>query len=112
MKRTLLLLCLALMAFTLNAQNMKTLTWGGQERQYLEYVPTTYSAETPAPVLFMLHGLGDDATNFFNATDVRTVAEQRGWIVALNANTLSQESPCSARRAIRRLSSASGGGSK
>ena len=81
MKRTLLLLCLALMAFTLNAQNMKTLTWGGQERQYLEYVPTTYSAETPAPVLFMLHGLGDDATNFFNATDVRTVAEQRGWIV-------------------------------
>ena len=69
------------MAFTLNAQNMKTLTWGGQERQYLEYVPTTYSAETPAPVLFMLHGLGDDATNFFNATDVRTVAEQRGWIV-------------------------------
>ena len=69
------------MAFTLNAQNMKTLTWGGQERQYLEYVPTTYSAETPAPVLFILHGLGDDATNFFNATDVRTVAEQRGWIV-------------------------------
>ena len=81
MKRTLLLLCLALMAFTLNAQNMKTLTWGGQERQYLEYVPTTYSAETPAPVLFMLHGLGDDATNFFNATDVRAVAEQHGWIV-------------------------------
>ena len=69
------------MAFTLNAQNMKTLTWGGQERQYLEYVPTTYSAETPAPVLFMLHGLGDDATNFFNATDVRAVAEQHGWIV-------------------------------
>ena len=81
MKKTLLLLCLAFMAFTLNAQNMKTLTWGGQERQYLEYVPTTYSAETPAPVLFMLHGMGDDATNFFYATDVRTVAEQRGWIV-------------------------------
>ncbi len=32
-------------------------------------------------MLFMLHGLGDDATNFFNATNVRTTAEQRGWIV-------------------------------
>ena len=69
------------MAFFVNAQNLKTLTWGGQQRQYLEYVPSTYSAETPAPVLFMLHGLGDDATNFFNATNVRATAEQRGWIV-------------------------------
>ena len=81
MKKTFLLLGLAFMAFSVNAQNLKTLTWGGQQRQYLEYVPSTYSAETPAPVLFMLHGLGDDATNFFNATDVRAVAEQRGWIV-------------------------------
>jgi polyhydroxybutyrate depolymerase len=81
MKKTFLLLGLAFMAFSVNAQNLKTLTWGGQQRQYLEYVPTTYSAETPAPVLFMLHGLGDDATNFFNATNVRATAEQRGWIV-------------------------------
>lgn len=81
MKKTFLLLCLAFMAITLNAQNLKTLTWGGQQREYLEYVPSTYSAETPAPVLFMLHGLGDDATNFFNATNVRATAEQRGWIV-------------------------------
>lgn len=81
MKKTFLLLCLAFMAITLNAQNLKTLTWDGQQREYLEYVPSTYSAETPAPVLFMLHGLGDDATNFFNATNVRATAEQRGWIV-------------------------------
>ena len=81
MKKTFILLCLAFMAFSVNAQSMKTLTWAGQQRQYLEYVPSTYSAETPAPVLFMLHGLGDEATNFFNATNVRAVAEQRGWIV-------------------------------
>ena len=81
MKKTFLLLCLAFMAFTVNAQNLKTLTWDGQERQYLEYVPSTYSDETPTPVLFMLHGLGDDCTNFFNATNVKATAEQRGWIV-------------------------------
>lgn len=69
------------MAFTLNAQSLKTLIWGGQERQYLEYVPTTYSVGTPAPVLFMLHGMGDDVNNFFTATRIQNVAEEQGWIV-------------------------------
>ena len=81
MKKAFTLIFLALMAFSLNAQTLKTLTWAGQERQYLEYVPSTYSEDTPAPVLFMLHGLGDEATNFFNATDIRTKAEEKGWIV-------------------------------
>ena len=72
---------LALMAFSLNAQTMKTLTWANQERQYLEYVPSTYSEDTPTPVLFMLHGLGDQATNFFNGTNIRSMAERKGWIV-------------------------------
>ena len=79
MKKTFILFLFAAMALGLNAQTMKTITWGGQERQYLEYVPSTYSSETPAPVLFMLHGLGDEATNFFYGTDVRTVAEQNGF---------------------------------
>lgn len=69
------------MALTVNAQTLKTLNWGGQERQYLEYVPSTYAEGTPAPVMFMLHGLGDEATNFFDATHVETIAEQKGWII-------------------------------
>ncbi len=81
MKKTLFLIILASLAISLNAQTLKTLVWGGQERQYLEYVPSTYATGSSAPVLFMLHGLGDDATNFFNATNARAVAEQRGWIV-------------------------------
>ena len=81
MKKNFILFVLAMIAFAANAQTLKTLNWANKERQYLEYVPSTYSADTPAPVLFMLHGLGDEATNFFNATDVKAVAEQRGWIV-------------------------------
>ena len=81
MKKTFILICLAFMAFNINAQTIKTLTWNSQERQYLEYVPSTYSEETPAPVMFMLHGLGDEATNFFEATNVEAIAEQKGWIV-------------------------------
>ena len=81
MKKAFTLFILTLMAFSLNAQTLKTLTWGGQTREYLEYVPSTYSEETPAPVLFMLHGLGDQATNFFNTTNISTIAERKGWIV-------------------------------
>ena len=81
MKKAFTLLCLAFMAFTLNAQTMKTITWDGQERQYLEYAPTTLTSAQPTPVLFMLHGMGDDASNFFQATRIQNVAEQQGWIV-------------------------------
>lgn len=81
MKKAFTLFFSALLALSLNAQTLKTLTWANQERQYLEYVPSTYSEDSPAPVLFMLHGLGDNATDFFNGTSIRSMAEQKGWIV-------------------------------
>ena len=69
------------MALALNAQTMKTITWDGQERQYIEYVPSSYSEAASAPVLFMLHGMGDQISNFFQATQIKNVAEEQGWIV-------------------------------
>jgi polyhydroxybutyrate depolymerase len=79
MKKAFILLVLAFAAFALRAQEMKTLTWGGQERQYVQYVPATAAEE--APVLFMLHGLGDEALNFFHSTRIQSIADQKGWIV-------------------------------
>ena len=81
MKNAFTLFFFAIMAFALNAQTTKTITWDGQERQYLEYVPTSYSEAVAAPVLFMLHGMGDDINNFFQATQIRNVAEEQGWII-------------------------------
>ena len=81
MKKTFTLLFLAFMALALNAQTMKTITWDGQQRQYLEYVPTSYSNAEATPVLFMLHGMGDEINNFFQATRIQNVAEEQGWIV-------------------------------
>ena len=81
MKKTFILACLTIMAFSVNAQTLKTLNWGGKERQYLEYVPSSYAESTPAPLLFMLHGLGDEATNFYDATNIEAMAEQKSWIV-------------------------------
>lgn len=79
MKKAFILLALVFATFVLNAQEMKTLTWGGQERQYVQYVPATAAEE--APVLFMLHGLGDEALNFFHSTRIQSIADQKGWIV-------------------------------
>ena len=81
MKKAFTLFFFALLALTLNAQTMKTITWDDQERQYLEYVPASYSEAEAAPVLFMLHGMGDDINNFFQATQIKNVADQQGWIV-------------------------------
>ncbi len=81
MKKAFTLFFLAIMAFALNAQTLKTITWDGVERQYLEYVPTSYSDAEAAPILFMLHGMGDDIDNFFHATRIQNVAEEQGWII-------------------------------
>lgn len=90
MKKIFTLLAVLSLCFVLQAQTTKTINHGGTDRQYLEYVPSSYNASTPAPVLFVLHGLGDDMSNMFNATGFRTIANQHGWIVvtpqALEAN--------------------------
>ena len=68
-------------SFSINAQTTKTMMWGGVEREYLEYVPSSYQAGTPAPVLFVFHGLGDDMSNMFNGTGFEAIANAHGWIV-------------------------------
>lgn len=65
MKRTLLLSIVMTLTLVVTAQHVtRTMTWDGTERQYLEYVPASYTGETPVPVIFCLHGLGDDMNNF------------------------------------------------
>lgn len=82
MKRFFTLLVLTAFVFGLHAQSgqtNKTMQFGGVERQYIEYIPA--NVQSPAPVLFVLHGLGDDMSNMFNATGFKQIADQHGWIV-------------------------------
>lgn len=81
MKKLYLTLAFVLIMVGLNAQQIKNLNWGGVARQYLEYVPESYTGEKPAPVLFFLHGLGDDINNCFNSTSFRQIADEKGWIL-------------------------------
>ena len=82
MKRFFTLLVLTAFVFGLHAQSgqtSKTMQYGGVERQYIEYIPA--NALSPAPILFVLHGLGDDMSNMFNSTGFKQIADQHGWIV-------------------------------
>lgn len=81
MKKLFFTLALVLSVIGLNAQQTKTLNWGGVDRQYLEYVPDRYTGDMPAPVLFFLHGLGDDINNSFNSTNFKQIADEKGWIL-------------------------------
>ena len=81
MKKLFLSIFFAFAALILNAQEIKTTTWNGVERRYLEYVPATYEASTPAPVLFCLHGLGQDCQTVFDQSHFYEIAEEKGWIL-------------------------------
>lgn len=81
MKKFFILLMFVTYCLFVNAQTTKTMTWGGVERQYIEYVPSSYQPGTPAPVLFVFHGLGDNMSNMFNNTGFKQIANAHGWIV-------------------------------
>jgi polyhydroxybutyrate depolymerase len=56
--------------------------YGGVSRQYLTYVPASYTGATPVPVVFCLHGLGDNMNNFYNI-GMKFVADTANFIVVV-----------------------------
>ncbi|MBP5400135.1 MAG: T9SS type A sorting domain-containing protein [Bacteroidales bacterium] len=80
MKKTILFslaICLYLSCF---AQTLKTIEWEDTTRQYLEYVPDTYDASTPTPVVFIFHGLGGNMYEVLYNADFNRIAAEQGWI--------------------------------
>ena len=51
----------------------------------LVFFPTTYKASTPAPVAFLLHGAGQDASELIGP--ISTYAESRGLVLAAVTST-------------------------
>jgi len=63
MKKIFTIVTLALCTLTLSAQNVeRTMEFEGTTRKYVEHIPSTPNGSMP--VLFQLHGLGDDCNNF------------------------------------------------
>ncbi len=78
---SILFLCLVSTFVFGQVQTTRDLTWDSQARQYIEYIPTAYNSENPMPVMFCLHGLGDDMQNFHNSLELNQWGETANWII-------------------------------
>jgi polyhydroxybutyrate depolymerase len=58
-----------------------TLTFEGRDRQYWVALPENYAADTPAPMVILLHGAGGTAQEFLAFTGYRRLAEETGTIL-------------------------------
>ena len=60
---------------------IQTFPWQGVQRQYLVRTPS--ECENAMPVLFFLHGLGDNITRLDNEFHFQQVANDFGWMVVI-----------------------------
>lgn len=64
MKKIFTIVALALFSLSLCAQHVaRTMEFENTSRKYMEYIPST-SPDGSMPVVFLLHGLGDNCNNF------------------------------------------------
>ena len=83
---TLNILLATILFGNLSAQ-VQHFTWQGTEREYLIRMPSQHTGLTP--VLFFLHGLNDNITDYDQMFNFGQIAEEFGWaIVAPQARNL------------------------
>lgn len=82
MKTRNLLLVIALTVFFgfRGFAQIQTIEWQGMQRQYLVKTPENYES---LPVLFFLHGLGDNITHVNSEQNFQQVANKYNWMVVI-----------------------------
>jgi polyhydroxybutyrate depolymerase len=86
-KLLLLLLCVPLIGLGQQTIN-GSITHGGLQRDYILYVPASYSTATTVPLVFNFHGYTSNATEQMWYGDFRTVADTAGFIIVHPEGTL------------------------
>jgi polyhydroxybutyrate depolymerase len=66
--------------FAAAQQTNHSFMFDGVQRDYIQYVPASYNGSTAVPIVFALHGLGDNMTNFANV-GLNYVADTANFIV-------------------------------
>lgn len=60
----------------------ENIVFDGNDRQYITYIPQTYSSSSPSPLLIAFHGGSGYAQDFMNyEADFRSVADSAGFIL-------------------------------
>ncbi len=62
-------------------QNVQTISHNGETREYVVYVPSSYSGSSAVPLLFNFHGYGGSAGEFMNYADMRVLADSETFIL-------------------------------
>ena len=59
----------------------ETLLYDGLERSYILYIPTSYSENSPTPLVLNLHGYSSNAGQQMIYSDFYTIADNKGFIL-------------------------------
>lgn len=65
-----------------------TITHGGLQRSYILYVPSSYTAANPAPLVFNFHGLTSTAAAQLFYGEFRPIADTAGFLLVLPQGTV------------------------
>ncbi len=84
---TLLLFCANSFAFS-QQTIVDTVTHAGLDRQYIIYVPGSYTPGTPAPLVLNFHGYGSNALEQMFYGDFRPIADTAGFLIVHPQGTL------------------------
>jgi polyhydroxybutyrate depolymerase len=66
----------------------QTLVHDEENREYLLYVPKSYDASTPIPLMMSFHGFGGTANEQMQMADMRALAESEGFILIYPQGTI------------------------
>ena len=84
MKKFYLIIIISLASFFAFGQQLTTenILYDGNSRQYIVYVPQSYSSSSPTPILFAFHGGSGYADDFMNyEADLRSISDTAGFIL-------------------------------
>ena len=70
-----------------------TITHDGLQREYILYVPASYTGDEPVPLLLNFHALGSNAQQQMAFGDFRPIADREGFLVAHPQGTQSESEP-------------------
>lgn len=79
--------------YSQNNPIVKKVTFEGDAREYLLYIPKKLSNKKSVPLLICLHGYGDSAYMFMYNTKFNNIAERENFIAVYPQGTLFKDSP-------------------
>ena len=83
----LLILLIVVIAFAISNRTNGRILTSGEQRKYLLYVPDSYNADSPTPLVITLHGFAQWPANQMQVSHWNDLADEFGFIVVYPSGT-------------------------